>query len=117
MCCPVLVALVALSVFLLGYVLGRWSRDRIDSGKGSWDESGGIQHRKVLENDLTREEEVVFFTTKSGTKVHMSAHCHGLRNADPQFLMKRDLCKLCRKLGKMTKGRPPTESAGRTCGF
>ena len=117
MCCPVLVALVALSVFLLGYVLGRWSRDRIDSGKGSWDESGGIQHRKVFENDLTREEEVVFFTTKSGTKVHMSAHCHGLRNADPQFLMKRDLCKFCRKLGKMTKGRPPTESAGRTCGF
>ena len=117
MCCPVIVALVALSVFLLGYVFGRWSRVLIDSGKGSWDESGGIQHRNVFENDLNRGEEVVFFMTKSGTKVHLSAHCHGLRNADPQFLMKRDLCKFCRKLGKMTKGRPPTESAGRTCGF
>ena len=77
MCCPVIVALVALSVFLLGYVFGRWSR--IDSGKGSWDESGGIKHRNVFENDLNREEEVVFFMTKSGTKVHlMSHHCQEL---------------------------------------
>ena len=116
-CCP-MIALTLLIVFFLGYVFGRWFR--IDSGKGSWDGSGGCQHRnEVFDNDLDREGEVVFFMTRSGTKVHVSAKCHGLRNADPQFLIRKDLCKFCRRHGK-TKGnygRPSSENAGRTCGF
>ena len=99
MCCPMMIALTLLIVFFLGYVFGRWFR--IDSGKGSWDGSGGCQHRnEVFDNDLDREGEVVFFMTRSGTKVHVSAKCHGLRNADPQFLIRKDLCKFCRKHGK-----------------
>ena len=97
------------------------------SGKGLGQERGN-QHKAVKsygtddvldEEDLGREEEIIFYMSRAGTKVHFSGQCQGLHGTDSRFLIKKSLCKYCQQKGrhgpmkKRTSGRTPSsEGAG-----
>ena len=61
------------------------------------------------------EDELFFYVSRGGEKVHLSAQCNGLNGARPQNVQTRTLCDFCRKKGfpgmnrsarkKVTRGR------------
>ena len=104
-------------VFGIGLLLGRLSErlSRIaQSGIAHRKEQGpeaefismNCQHKDPpkdlpavdLDMELRRQdgEEFVFYVSKSGTNVHLSAQCKGLNGSNPET---RTLCKFCKKQG------------------
>ena len=49
------------------------------------------------------QDEVTFFLSKSGTKVHLDAQCPKLNGAHPLTLTDKKLCKYCMKHAKFHK--------------
>ena len=90
--CWLLVALVLGVAFICGWLLGNLKRE---SSRGP-----EPQH-KVKERPLARPREEVgcevlneagqeFYLSRSGTKVHYTDLCPGLKSADQRFLTKKD---------------------------
>ena len=81
------------------------------SGKGRGQEHVVYEsHHKVVksygtsvvldEEDLGREEEIIFYMSRAGTKVHFTGQCQGLNASDSRFLIKKSLCKYCQQKGR-----------------
>ena len=70
------------------------------SGKGLGKERGNGQHKVVdksyevddmFDKELGREEDIHFYMSRSGTKVHFNGQCQGLQNADPRYVIKKPM--------------------------
>ena len=103
--CLLLVVSVCLGVGL-GMFLGRnksTSLDRVEfEGRYKCERIQGARGRERRDrydlNPLTGPEgDVVFFMSKSGTKVHLTDQCGGLRGADFDKISMIALCKTCQR--------------------
>ena len=126
LCWP-MVVLTVFVVFYLGWLCGKLFGKRKEvSEKGLGKERGKGRHKVVdksyevddmFDKELGREEDIHFYMSRSGTKVHFNGQCQGLQNADPRYVIKKSLCKYCQQrhgsMKKRTSGKTPSpEGAG-----